>query len=106
MTFASTPRPAAGPRPARRRGALGPTVVVLVVLGILLTILANVWTEVLWFDQLGYVDVLRTEWLTRGGLFVAGFVLMAAGVFASLSIGYRTRPIYAPSKPEQASLDQ
>ncbi|MBO1752722.1 UPF0182 family protein [Actinotalea sp. BY-33] len=107
MTFASSPRPAPGAaRPGRRRGALGPTVVVLVVLGILFMLAANLWTEVLWFDAVGYVDVLRVEWLTRGLLFAAGFVIMAAAVFAALSIGYRTRPIYAPSTPEQASLDQ
>ncbi|WP_199424616.1 UPF0182 family membrane protein [Actinotalea solisilvae] len=105
MTFAPTPRPAARPGP-RRRGALGPTIVVLVIAGILLMITAQVWTEVLWFDQLGFVEVLRTEWLTRAALFAAGFLLMAGAVYASLQIGYRTRPVYAPSTPEQASLDQ
>jgi uncharacterized membrane protein (UPF0182 family) len=80
--------------------------VVLVVAGILLMITAQVWTEVLWFDQLGYVEVLRTEWLTRGALFVGGFAIMALAVFAALSVGYRSRPVYAPSTPEQASLDQ
>lgn len=43
MTFASPPRTAA-PRP-RRRGALGPTIVVLVVLGLLLMLTAQLWTE-------------------------------------------------------------
>lgn len=105
MTFTPAPRPA-GARPGRRRGALGPTIVVLVVAGILLMITAQVWTEVLWFDQLGYVEVLRTEWLTRGALFVGGFAIMALAVFAALSVGYRSRPVYAPSTPEQASLDQ
>lgn len=73
---------------------------------VLVLILAQVWTEVLWFDQLGYVEVLRTEWGTRAVLFVLGFLLMAGGVAASLSFGYRSRPIYAPSTQEQASLDQ
>ena len=100
------PRPAGAARPGRRRGALGPTIIVLVVLGILLTITAQVWTEVLWYDQLGYVEVLRTEWLTRGLLFVGGFLIMGIAVFAALSVAYRTRPVYAPSTPEQASLDQ
>ena len=69
-------------------------------------ILAQVWTEVLWYRALGYTSVLTTEWATRGVLFVIGFVLMGAAVFATLAIAYRTRPIYAPSTPEQASLDQ
>ena len=106
MTFASTPRPA-GPRPARRRrGALGPTIVVLVVLGILLMLTAQLWTEWLWFDAAGYLAVLRTEWVTRAVLFVLAFLVMAAAVYASLTIAYRSRPVYAPSTPEQASLDQ
>jgi len=83
-----------------------PTIVVLAVLGVLLMIAAQVWTEVLWYQQVGYVDVLRTEWLTRIGLFVLGFTLMAGSTFAALSVAYRTRPVYAPSTPEQASLDQ
>ncbi len=104
MTFASPPRP----RPAgrRRRGALAPTLVVLGVLVVLVLVMAQVWTEVLWYDQLGYVQVLGTEWGTRAVLFVAGFLVMAAAVAASLSYGYRSRPVYAPSTPEQANLDQ
>lgn len=104
MTFPPAPRPASVG--TRRRGALGPTIGVLVVAGILLMILAQVWTEVLWFDTLGYVEVLRTEWITRGVLFALGFVIMAVAVWAALQVGYRTRPVYAPSTPEQASLDQ
>ncbi|GEA86123.1 UPF0182 protein [Cellulomonas cellasea] len=76
------------------------------VIVVLVLILAQVWTEVLWFDQLGYVGVLRTEWGTRAVLFALGFLLMAGGVAASLSFAYRSRPIYAPSTQEQASLDQ
>ena len=106
MTFAPTPRPASPPRPGRRRGALGPTIVVLVALGVALMITAQVWTEVLWYQQVGFLEVLRTEWLTRGVLFVLGFTVMAGAVFAALSVGYRSRPVYAPSTPEQASLDQ
>lgn len=104
MTFASPPRP----RPAapRRRGPLVPTLVTLAVLVVLLLVLAQVWTEVLWFSQLGFLEVLRTEWLTRALLFVAGFAVMAAAVGFSLSFAYRARPVYAPSTQEQANLDQ
>ncbi len=80
--------------------------VVLVILGVLFMLTAQLWTEWLWFDAVGYLEVLRTEWLTRAVLFLAAFAVMAGAVYASLSVAYRTRPVYAPSTPEQASLDQ
>jgi len=79
---------------------------VLGVLVVLLLILARVWTEVLWFDQLGYLQVLRTEWVTRSLLFTIGFLVMAGAVAVCLRVAYRSRPVYAPSNQEQASLDQ
>ncbi|WP_315097281.1 UPF0182 family protein [uncultured Cellulomonas sp.] len=109
MTFGSPPppRPSApsAPRP-RRRGALAPTLVVLGVLVVLVLLLAQVWTEVLWYRQLGFGGVIATEWGTRAVLFVIGFVLMGGAVFWSLNFGYRSRPVYAPSTQEQANLDQ
>ena len=104
MTFGSPPRPRSAP--PRRRGALAPTLVVLGALVILVLILAQVWTEVLWYRQLGFTNVIATEWGTRAILFVLGFVVMAGAVFWSLSFGYRSRPVYAPSTQEQANLDQ
>ncbi|WP_298455972.1 UPF0182 family protein [uncultured Cellulomonas sp.] len=107
MSFTAPPRRPAGPPSARRRrGPLVPTLLVLAGLAVLLMFLAQIWTEVLWYDVLGYVQVLRIEWLTRALLFVAGFVLMAAAVATSLNVAYRSRPVYAPTTPEQANLDQ
>ncbi|QTE30025.1 UPF0182 family membrane protein [Pengzhenrongella sicca] len=107
MSFTAPPRRPSGPPNARkRRGALGPTVVVLGVLVVIVLALARVWTEVLWFRELGYLEVLRTEWVTRGLLFVLGFALMAGTVALCLNIAYRSRPVYAPSNQEQANLDQ
>ncbi|MDM7854178.1 UPF0182 family membrane protein [Cellulomonas alba] len=102
MTAASPPRP----RTPRRRSALIPAIVVVIALVVLLLVLAQLWTEGLWFSQLGYWRVLRTEWLTRLALFVGGFAVMGGAVAWSLSYGYRSRPVYAPSTPEQANLDQ
>ena len=114
MTFGNPPaRPPRGPRaprPPRGAGRRRPspialTVVVLALVVIAVLVLAQVWTEVLWFDQLGYSEVLWTQWLTRGALFVLGFLVMGGAVFASLAVGYRSRPVYAPSNQEQISLD-
>ncbi|GEA80209.1 UPF0182 family membrane protein [Cellulomonas uda] len=111
MSFASTPRNPSAGRPAgrpseRRRGALVPTLIVLGAIVVLVLILAQVWTEWLWFDQLGFIEVLRTEWGTRAVLFVVGFLAMAVAVGLTMRYAYRSRPVYAPSTPEQASLDQ
>ncbi len=105
MTFADTPRPRTA-KPGRRRGPLIPTLIVLAVVVVLLLILAQLWTQVLWFDQLGFSQVLWTEWGTRTVLFVVGFLVMASAVAASLQYAYRSRPVYAPTTTEQANLDQ
>ena len=106
MSFAA----AAPRRPARRpRGRRSPLVTTLVILGVLallLSLVANVWTEVLWFDQLGFREVFTTILLWQVVLFVAGAALMAGAVASSLLVGYRSRPVYAPVDDEQVSLDR
>ena len=104
MTFAENPRPR--PVARRRRGPLVPTIVAIVVLVVGLLVLSQLWTQVLWFDQLGFGQVLWTQWGTRIVLFVLGFVVMAGAVAVSLQYAYRARPVYAPSSGEQANLDQ
>ncbi|MEU4362442.1 UPF0182 family protein [Promicromonospora sp. NPDC023987] len=108
MSFAAAPRrPSGGGAPrARRRSPLGVAVVAVAVVVAALLLLAQFWTEVMWFDQLGFSRVIWTEWGTRGALFAAGFLIMAGTVFWSFTAAYRSRPIYAPSTPEQATLDQ
>ena len=90
----------------RRRGPLGPTIAIVVALGIVVSVAASVWTEVLWYDSVGYEEVFRTELLTKVVLFVLGFAITAALVASSLVVGWRTRPIYAPVTPQQQNLDQ
>ncbi|PUB29852.1 hypothetical protein C8K30_102228 [Promicromonospora sp. AC04] len=80
-------------------------VAVAVVIAALL-LLAQFWTEVMWFGQLGFSRVIWTEWGMRAALFATGFVVMAGSVFWSFTAAYRSRPVYAPSTPEQATLDQ
>lgn len=56
---------------------------------------ASVWTEVLWFEQLGYLNVLVTQWIAKGVMFVIGFLAMAVPLFLAIHISHRTRPVYA-----------
>jgi len=58
-------------------------------------IVAGLYTDVLWFDQLGFLNVLTTQWLAAGVMFLIGFVAMAVPVWVSIQLAYRLRPIYA-----------
>ncbi len=89
MTSTATP-------PANRsRATLSISAGILAVIVVLFFVFANFYTDVLWFDQLGYLPVLTTQWLATAGMFVVGFLGMFLPVFASLQIAYRSRPVYA-----------
>ncbi|MDH6533231.1 uncharacterized membrane protein (UPF0182 family) [Aurantimicrobium minutum] len=88
----------ASPRPARRQGNRRPLVVTIVVLVVLLIVFfafASVYSDVLWYQQLGFLNVLTTQWFAAAGFFIAGFIAMAVPVWLSIEIAYRRRPVYA-----------
>ena len=108
MSFGDVPRRAT-PRPLNRRrrvGPLIPTLVILAILLVLLLVFASIWTDVLWYRQLGFLRVLGTEMVAKTILFLLGAVVMGAAVLGSLVIAYRSRPVYAPVSMEQASLER
>lgn len=86
-----------------RRGGLTRTLVVVAVAVAGLISLVNVWTDVLWYQQLGFVEVYVRETLARIVTFLVGFVMMFAALFFAIRIAYRARSVYAP---EAESLDQ
>ncbi|MDP5227193.1 MULTISPECIES: UPF0182 family protein [Arthrobacter] len=88
----------------RRRGAFVPTLIVVAVLVAAFIFFANVWTDVLWYQQLGYVGVYLTENAARISVFLVVFLIMAAAVYFSIRIAYRARPVYAPDPSRQDSL--
>ncbi|MCR4526132.1 UPF0182 family protein [Kocuria rhizophila] len=94
MTAGSTsPRPSersAAGRP--KRGALLPTVIAVVVLIALFVAATQVYTNVLWFEQLGYLKVFITQNLAAIGLFVVSALIVAGLMFLSLWLAYRHRP--------------
>ena len=55
----------------------------------------QVYTEILWFDQLGYLNVFATQNIARAGLFVVAAALVAALLWISMRVAYRSRPITA-----------
>ncbi|WP_282568138.1 UPF0182 family protein [Agromyces sp. H66] len=79
----------------RRRAPIVITIGVVAALVIAFFVFVGLYADVLWYDQLGFLEVLTTEWIARLVLFVIGFVAMAVPVWASIQIAYRTRPVYA-----------
>ncbi len=84
-----------GAAPNRSRVTLGVTIGVLAAIVIAFFIFASLYAEVLWFDQLGFLDVLLTQWFATAAMFVIGFLAMAIPVGIAIDIAYRFRPVYA-----------
>ncbi|WP_140416682.1 UPF0182 family protein, partial [Arthrobacter globiformis] len=102
-------RPASPTPPGKlqtRRGALTPTLIVVALVVVGFIFFANVWTDVLWYQQLGYFEVFLTENLARIGIFAAGFLIMFAAVFYAIRIAYRARPVYAPDSEIRDNLNR
>ncbi|RWZ64793.1 UPF0182 family protein [Labedella populi] len=55
----------------------------------------SLYTDYLWFSQLGYTSVLTTQWAAIAVMFVIGFVGMALPVWLTINLAYRLRPVYA-----------
>lgn len=85
----------AGSAPRRSRAPLAITAAIIAGLVILFFIFAGLYADVLWFDQLGFLSVLTTQWIAGAALFVIGFLGMAVPVWVSIQVAYRMRPVYA-----------
>ncbi|GGA59714.1 UPF0182 protein [Pseudoclavibacter endophyticus] len=53
------------------------------------------YADILWYDQLGALSVLLTQWGAGAVMFLIGLVAMAVPVIINLQIAYRARPVYA-----------
>jgi len=73
-----------------------PTLIGLVVLVGAFVLFAHVYTDVLWFDDLGFGSVFWTQNFTKVVLFFIGLVLMGGAVWLQLHLAWRNRPVYAP----------
>ncbi len=106
--FGSRPSPSSSTAtgPARRRSPLIPTIIVVAVLVIAFVYLSQVYADILWYNQLGFLGVFLTQNLSRIALFVIAFAVMAGAVYASLRIAYGSRPIYAPDSVMQDNLNR
>jgi uncharacterized protein len=108
VSFESEPPRGSRPvvRRRRRRGALIPTFVALAVLIVLVLVIDGIWTDALWYGQLSYLPVYRTQLITQVLLFLLGALVMGGAVFATLVVAYRTRPVYVPVANEQSGIER
>ena len=81
-------------RPGGRARALVITGVVLVVAFFVLTTFASIYTDRLWYDEVGYGQVFSTMLWTRIGLFLVFGVFMGAAVAVNMYLAYRFRPLF------------
>jgi len=75
-----------------------PLIVTLVVLGAIVAgffFFASLYTDVLWYDHLGYLEVLLATWGGSVAMFVIGFLGMFIPTWLSINLAYRFRPVYA-----------
>ncbi|MDO5635167.1 MAG: UPF0182 family protein, partial [Micrococcus sp.] len=88
-----------GSRPAggARRGPGRPSALVLTIISVavlvgLFVLFTGIYTDVLWFNQIGYADVFWTEIWTRAALFLIAGAVMGAAVWAAIWLAWRHRP--------------
>jgi uncharacterized membrane protein (UPF0182 family) len=80
--------------------------VILVGIGAILFSVADLYTNVLWFDQLGFLNVLTTQIFAQSALFAAGAVSFALITGISLWLAYRFRPVYIRFPDESSPFEQ
>ena len=79
----------------RTRVTLTITAVIIAAVVIAFFVVSNLYTEVLWYDQLGFLNVLTTQWFAGAIMFLVGFLGMAIPVYVSILVAFRARPVYA-----------
>src|SRR5699024_11210975 len=77
---------------SRRPGALLLTLIILGVLVALFVLFSMVYTEVLWFNQIGYQRVFWTEYITKAILFIVAGAVMGVITWLALHLAYKHRP--------------
>lgn len=75
-----------------RPSAVGPTLAVLIALVALFALFSRVWTDFLWFRELGDEQVFSTRLLTGMLLFVVIGLIMTIAVAFNLYFAWRLRP--------------
>ncbi len=102
------PRPVGGPtdgaRPPSVRGILGrlgigAVIIIIVLVLILGGIAVDLWTDVIWYQSVGFDSVFWTRLGAQAGLFVATVVIAAVVLLGNLWLAGRLVPPPDPERP-------
>ncbi|WP_425860730.1 UPF0182 family protein [Arthrobacter sp. TWP1-1] len=83
-----------------------PTIIVVAALVVALLIFSGAYTELLWFNQVGFTEVFWTERIAKLLIFLAAFLVMGVGVYFSIRVAYKARPVYAPDSAREDNLNR
>ena len=100
----AAPRPAAG-LPARPR-LLAPVIVIVAAILVVGAVVIALYTDLLWFREVGYSSVFTTVLKTKALLFLVFGLVMAVLIGANIAIAYRLRPPFRPMSLEQQNLER
>ena len=74
---------------------------IVVVLGAATLGLLGVYTDLLWFGQLGFGSVFTTQIVAQASVFAVGAIVIALLAWTGFFVAYRTRPIYLKFSDER-----
>ena len=84
----------ASPAQQRRVSPLSVAFGILAAIAFALLSAAGIYTDWLWFTQLGYAGVFTTQIVAQVLAFLAGFTVLALIVGIALGFAWKTRPVY------------
>jgi uncharacterized membrane protein (UPF0182 family) len=77
----------------------------VIALIIVVSVIAGVWTDFLWFRSVSYTSVFSTTYGTRWLLFLVTALFMAVVVGGNAWLAYRLKPPYRPVAADQQGLE-
>ena len=91
------------------RPTLSPSTIaigIVVVIGAILLSVAGLYTDVLWFDQLGFLSVLTTQIFAQSALFTVSALAFTLITGLGLWVAFRFRPVYLKFADERSPFEQ
>jgi uncharacterized membrane protein (UPF0182 family) len=80
--------------PQRNSSPAAIATIIVIVLGVAALGLLSVYTDLLWFGQLGFDTVFTTQIVAQGAVFALGAIVMSLFTWLGFFIAYKNRPIY------------